>query len=293
LVFLVARMTFSVADAHVHRDDDSRTVFEARAFSDDELVDLARTLRRNPREAQLELCHLQDIGPDGLKALSELVGANSVITRLELSYCQIGKEAEKELAQALEVNTSIKELKMFETNMTDMFWINLAAVLRRNSTLESLQVRSDRSKKCKEFFDALKDSMTIAKLTLFRCELADDELEWLFDALRFNTSIKELGVYDGVNHDGLATALRANMNTAVTRVSRANELSAELNQRRAEVHGYIMRALVPNLQLGGELLPECLLTHVQDCLYRIQPATRRTMIPLHKTCVTPMQNTPS
>ena len=159
---------------------------------------LARALCVNTSVKTLTLSG-NPLGDEGAKALAEMLGGNgaessgTVNTTLEhvnLSRCCIGPVGARHLAQALCVNTSVKTLKLFNSNLRDEGAKALAEMLGGNGAESSGTVNT-----------------TLEHVNLSRCCIGPVGARHLAQALCVNTSVKTLKLFNNNLRDEGAKAL--------------------------------------------------------------------------------------
>lgn len=112
----------------------------ARIPLDDRAVEaIAKGLVRNKNIIRLYLDHCS-IDAKGGKHLATMLSQNTTLTYVNLVNNYI-RESGKDFGDALKVNTTLKELDLCLTHMTDDAAIAIAEALKTNTTLQSLSFR--------------------------------------------------------------------------------------------------------------------------------------------------------
>ena len=177
----------------------------------DALVDAALALRLT--KLQLEECHMT---PASAVALSRLLHGDA-LRELDVNYCGGGQAFQEELldahaaallADALRNNRTLTSLSLVMVHL----WPNAGAVLLEaligHASLTCIDLLDDADGECGALLGALvaNDSPKLHVLSVSNCELGDDGLGPLVDALPLNTHLRELGCID----NGMSVAFARN-----------------------------------------------------------------------------------
>ena len=139
------------------------------------------------------------LGDEGAKALAEMLGGNgaessgtvnTTLEHVDLGHCSIGPVGAQHLAQALCVNTSVKTLKLSDNPLDDEGAKALAEMLGGNGAESSGTVNN-----------------TLEHVHLSRCRMGPVGAQHLAHALRLNTSVKTLKLFNNPLGDEGAKAL--------------------------------------------------------------------------------------
>eukprot|EP00943_MAST-04B_sp_MAST-4B-sp1_P003124 g3124.t1 len=134
-----------------------------------------------------------------VRLLAGVLKTNTSVKKLHLGLglgnCYIGDEGAKELAEALKVNTSLKEISLSSNNIGAEGGKELAEAL-------------------KELAEALKVNTSLEKIDLRNNTIGDEGAKYVAEALKVTTSLKEIYLWNNnIGDEGakeLAEALKVN-----------------------------------------------------------------------------------
>ena len=122
-------------------------------------------------------------------------------TSLSWMYMSISDTGAVALAQALQHNSTLKELDLSESNINDAQAVALAQALHHNSTLKELYLSKNNISDAGAvaLAQALHHSFTLKKLSLSGNDaIGKKGVHQLVQALTLNTSITKAGIFGGV-----------------------------------------------------------------------------------------------
>ncbi|XP_040177441.1 NACHT, LRR and PYD domains-containing protein 3-like isoform X2 [Rana temporaria] len=147
------------------------------------------------QELRMEFCELTPTCGD---FLSSALMTNRSLTTLYLRDCRLQDSGTKLLCQALrQPGCTLKELVLFEVNLTSASCEDLRSVILANRTLTSLNVRDNNlgDSGVKTLCEGLRDpGCTLQELILTSCELTQASCEDLRSVLLTNRSLTKLSL---------------------------------------------------------------------------------------------------
>ncbi|CAF3953112.1 unnamed protein product [Adineta steineri] len=167
-----------------------------------EKIDVEALITENGDCPTLNLM-MKNLNANEAKLLMELLKNNKTVTSLDLSLNWIGNEGVQSVADALNNNTTLTEIK-------------LGCVLNNNKTLNTLKLCGCGfgPEGVKHIADALRNNTTLTTLDLGLCKLENEGVQYLSDALQNNTTLTSLYLKENeIKAEGikiLADALRHN-----------------------------------------------------------------------------------
>ena len=167
---------------------------------------------------------------------------NKYGSTLNLDNNEIGVEGAKELAEALETNTSLTTVILSNNGIGDRGAIALATALRANHTLKSLDLSNNGigDRGANMLADALgtNDTLKIKSLNLGNNDIGDRGAIALAGALGTNKTLTTLNLTaNDIGEEGaiaLATALGTNKTLTSLELNNNNRISARISQVLAE-----------------------------------------------------------
>ncbi|XP_077345790.1 NACHT, LRR and PYD domains-containing protein 14-like [Lithobates pipiens] len=147
------------------------------------------------QELKMEFCELTPASGDFLRSA---LMTNRSLTTLYLRACSLQDSGAKLLCEALrQLDCTLKELVLFEANLTSVSCEDLRLVILINRTLTSLNVRENNlgDSGVKLLCEGLSDpGCTLQELTLSSCELTQASCEDLRSVLITNQSLTKLSL---------------------------------------------------------------------------------------------------
>ena len=134
----------------------------------------------------------------GAKHLAEALMMNSTLKELNLNYNQLGPSGAKHVADALKTNSALQTLRLRGTEMCQHCMYNLSEAIKTNSTLTKLDLWNNSigcglgSKGPKHLSEALKTNSTLKKLKLNNNNLGANGAKHLSEALKTNSALQTL-----------------------------------------------------------------------------------------------------
>jgi hypothetical protein len=160
---------------------------------------------RNPSVTRLVISY-RNLGPDGATALAEALKGNTTLDILALAYSKLGPDGATALVEVLKHNTTLRILDLTSNNLGPDGATALAEVLKHNTTLRILDLTSN--------------------------NLGPDGTTALVEALKGNATLTTLNLdYNPLcsrDHIALTKALKRNMALA-TALSKVKNLLAPLH----------------------------------------------------------------
>jgi hypothetical protein len=104
---------------------------------------IASSLRSNSVLTWLDLEGNDDFGPQGTRALGEMLCVNAALRFLKLVFCGVGDEGAGHLASALRQNRILEQIWLGNNGTTHVGAAALAAVLPFNQTLKRLSLSNN------------------------------------------------------------------------------------------------------------------------------------------------------
>ena len=187
------------------------------------------------------------IDDDGVKELAIALQSNTSLERLNASYNRIGDEGAKALANVLRSNTSLQHLDLGSNQIEDEGAKELAIALQSNTSLERFYFSNNRfgDEGAKALANVLQSNTSLRVLYLQRNQIGGEGAMTLANALQSNLSLRVLHLYGNqIGVEGakaLATALQSNTSL--------RELHAEENQIGDEGAKAFANALQSNTAL--------------------------------------------
>ena len=133
-----------------------------------------------------------NVGPDGAKALAELLKINSTLKKISLDSNQINAEGAIFLADAIKSNTSLIELALTNNNIGSNGAKALAESLKINSTLKDISLHSNNIGTEGSIFiaDAIKSNQSLSHLNLSNNNIGTQGVIAVIEAMKSNTTLK-------------------------------------------------------------------------------------------------------
>ena len=171
-----------------------------------------RRLRNNDRTLQeLDLSDDDKISDEGATALAIALEGNTTLRKLSLYDNQISDKGATALAQALEGNTTLHQLDLANNKISDEGATALAQALEGNTTLHQLYLSnnqiSDKGATALAIAMKVNTPTTLRVLYLSDNKISDKGASALAQALEGNTTLQELYLYNNQISDEGATAL--------------------------------------------------------------------------------------
>jgi len=177
------------------------------------IEDIAWILRYTKAVTKLDLSY-NNIGHEGAKVIDEPLRTNTTLTKLNLSRNEIGYEGAKVIDEVLRTNTTLTKL--------DLSWNKIG--------YEGAKVIGE----------ALRTNTTLTKLNLSWNEIGDEGAKVIGEVLRINATLTELNLsWNYIGYEGakvIGEALRTNTTLAELNLS-VNEIGDE----SAKVIGEVLR----------------------------------------------------
>ncbi|KAI9312315.1 hypothetical protein DFJ73DRAFT_885788 [Zopfochytrium polystomum] len=217
---------------------------------------LCNVLRTNTTIQKLSLQANHSVGPEGARAVSELLKSNGTLQSVDLEWNGIGDGGVKAIADALKVNSTLLSLSL-KTNyfglegakaVADSLIYNstlesidlcnnycrdegtkvIADALKRNNTLQFIDLESNRIgyEGASAVADALKSNSALQSVSLARNNIGDKGAAAIADALKSNSSLQSIVLWGAnIGNDGadaIADALKINSTLQSVKLSGNN-----------------------------------------------------------------------
>ena len=207
-----------------------------------ELQEILSRLEKNDKSlTELDLS-FNSIGPEGAKAIADVLKTNTTLTKLYLTDNEIGDEGGKALAEALKVNTTVTKLYLSNNKIGDEGAKALAQALKEKSTVTSINLMGNNigPEGAKALALALEKNSTVTSIDLMGNKIGDQGAEALAQVLEKNSTLTsiDLSYNNNIGDQGakaLAQALEEN--TTVTHLTLnlngngiGKEISDKINQ---------------------------------------------------------------
>ena len=148
------------------------------------------------------------ISPPAGRSIANMLINNDVLTSLNLADCEFGEQGCRDIGEALAHNKTLTSLNLHSTGATVISALGIAAGLRKNTVLKSLDVSVNNELQLKGVTDIISAGNTLTALNLSNSvDLAEvvynrmahhRGVEPLIDALRDNTSLVDLDLSNTV-----------------------------------------------------------------------------------------------
>jgi Ran GTPase-activating protein (RanGAP) involved in mRNA processing and transport len=163
------------------------------------------------------------IGPKEAKELAQALQGNTTLTELNLSDNQIEAEGVQVIADVLKTNTTLTKLHLWDNQIGDEGAKAIAGALETNTTLTELDLRDNIGNAgAKAIANALETNTTLTRLYLLENQIGNEGVHAIFNALKTNTTLTELYLEDNqIGAEGvqaIADALEKNTNTTLTKL---------------------------------------------------------------------------
>lgn len=181
------------------------------SISDFEVTKLASLLLNAKDTRRLTIMYLGgiEISSKGIEALSEWIGSSSCsLTRLFIRSTSMGDKGARAIADALETNTSLRELSLTGSNITAVGAASLGRALVENDTLSRLSLAHNRIgvEGVTALARGIQQAMAITSLNVMSNKIEIPKNSDLWDAL-VQTSIRELTLRDNSIDDDVIVEL--------------------------------------------------------------------------------------
>ena len=181
-----------------------------------ELQEILSRLEKNDKSlTELDLS-FNSIGPEGAKAIADVLKTNTTLTKLYLTDNEIGDEGGKALAEALKVNTTVTKLYLSNNKIGDEGAKALAQALKEKSTVTSINLMGNNigPEGAKALALALEKNSTVTSIDLMGNKIGDQGAEALAQVLEKNSTVTSINLIDNnIGPEGakaLAQALKEN-----------------------------------------------------------------------------------
>jgi hypothetical protein len=150
----------------------------ANDIGDEGVIALSQALARNAAITNLNLA-FNNIGDEGVEALARILARNTTITNLNLSFNNIGDKGVEALSQALAINTTITTLNLSSNNIKDRGGKLLADALAQNNKIRELDLRFNKINSENHIVEKhLKKNNNLAALAIILTTSLDSPLNW-------------------------------------------------------------------------------------------------------------------
>ena len=172
-------------------------------------------LKHTDLVSQLDL-YASFIGDSGASNLAEALEVNSSLTTLDLGDNEIGDSGALSLSEALKVNSSLTQLSLCNNLIYSSGASSLAEALKVNSSLTQLGLRDNNigASGASSIAEALKVNSSLTTLGLPWNGIGDSGANSLSEALEVNSSLTQLGLFhNDIGDSGassIAEALKVN-----------------------------------------------------------------------------------
>ena len=163
----------------------------------------------------LEIQHIwceQRIGDSGAAILSDAMEINSTLTELKLTFSKIHDSGAVALAKAVEINSTLKRLELCGNVTGDSGAAALAKAVEMNSTLTHLHLSGNGigESGATALAQAIEINSTLTQLYLSGNEIGDSGAAVLAKAVETNSTLTELDLSDnGIGDSGAAELAKA------------------------------------------------------------------------------------
>ena len=209
------RETLAILEKISKNTSDSRIVFMDREIDNFCTILLAQSLKTNSSIKKLSFCNNR-VGYLGIKELTSALETNKTIKIVEFDKITIHYASALELGKVLQFN-SITVFVLSSCNLNNLSLCKLAEALNGNTSLKSLDLYNNKfsATGLKALFKALENNTTLEELNLKENYLGDSGGRVIADGLGLNkTSIKTLDIgYCFIGNAGaraLTEALKGN-----------------------------------------------------------------------------------
>ena len=155
---------------------------------------LSEILKTNKTIKRLQLSSSSLTG--GIKQVSDSLFNNKTLEQLVLyNVTDITDEDITHLSTMLSSNTTLKELYLFNCNITDNGVRYICEGLTKNQTLTTLDIRGNRqitSVSTSTIADLIQTTTSLTTLYLYNTSLNNDDIKTICTSLNKNTTIREL-----------------------------------------------------------------------------------------------------
>ena len=173
---------------------------------------IAELLNKTSELLSVLMLSLNPIGNKGLQTISESLKHNKTLKCLGVSNCGMTDTGVASLADALRTNNTLEELHIAYNRIHEEGALHIADILR-NARISELFLDGDPigDKGLKIIFEALKHNTTLKQLSVFRCGMGDVGVASLADALRTNKTLEKLSIHqnDAITEDGMICFVEA------------------------------------------------------------------------------------
>jgi len=151
-----------------------------------------------------------NLGPEGLKQLSEGLKAHSSLTSLNLSDNSIGSEGAASLSEALKDNKELIHLDLSFNDISSEGIESLSGVLKRNTSLTVLSLEGNRFRVsgAKILAECLEKSSKLKELRLGGTHMGEDGLMHLSESLKNAKSLSCLSLWGNCLGTGKLVGIR-------------------------------------------------------------------------------------
>ena len=129
--------------------------------------------------------------------LPSLIHYKSTLRELVISYSPLPTDYIKYLCELLTDNTALEYLFIANHSISDKGVISICKVLQHNSTLKTLELQNNpliTSASAPALAHLIRTNSTLSELYLFETQLSLESLEFIFQSLAVNKSLRSLTI---------------------------------------------------------------------------------------------------
>ena len=162
--------------------------------TDEELEELAETLKDNHIVKRITLGNITGLSEKGIRAIAEVLTVNKTINAVLLLGNQINDAGIKILADTFAVNHTITEFSLGDDDFTTEGFKHIANLIGNNKSIEKFALYQNQisDQKVEIIADALKDNTTLQELDLSDNNITNIGAEFLIEALVINTTLVKI-----------------------------------------------------------------------------------------------------
>ena len=151
---------------------------------------VARLLLHNKTLKSINLCRTNILN-EGCKAMWNSLKVNNTLLFLDLSYNYFGWRCYNEVLEVLHVNTALKQLHLNETSLKPIHVLAILASLKRNETLETIDLRQS-----DEWMITKRDATLLQTVCDENQTMKKIKLNLHFETAEIRQSIEKLTIID-------------------------------------------------------------------------------------------------
>ena len=187
--------------------------------------ELKEVLRTSTKLISLKLCNIND---DGAVNIAEVIQMNTTIQTLDMSSNKISDDGAIAITDGLESNISLKQLIISKNDITSEGAKYIAEAIQVNTTLEKLDLSFNKLSDVGANFisNGLKANNSLQEINMSKNKITTEGAKRIAEALQLNMTLKQLDLSINKIFDDGATAisnsLKHNITLQVLNISRNN-----------------------------------------------------------------------